>query len=104
MGPHGQAAPSPQLQSINEIDLYQRDIQLVERVQHTTTHQNPKDVLMYETRRCLGEMKELLYLQWNGEVKPSSKLLPCKVKALSASPTVVVAASSDVSRLISAGI
>ena len=79
MGRHGQETPNPQLQSINETDLHQRDIHLVERVQHTATYQNPKKVWMYECRRCPGEMKELLHQRSNKEAKPSNKLLSCKV-------------------------
>ena len=104
MGRHGQATLSPKLQYVNEAYLHQRDVQLVKRVHHTTTNQNPKGVRMYEYRRCPGKMKELLHQRWNGEAKPSSKLLSCKIEALSPSLKVEVVVLSDVSRLISARI
>ena len=82
VGRHGQAALGPKLQSVNKAYLHQRDVQLVERVQNTTTHQNPKSVWMYECRRCSGKMQELLHQQWNWEAKPNNTLLLCKIDGI----------------------
>ena len=79
VGQHRQAAPNPKFQSVNEANLYQRDVQLLERVQHTTTHKNSKNIRVYECRGCLGKMKKLLHQRWDKEAKPNSKLFSSEV-------------------------
>ena len=88
MGRHGQVAPNPKLQNVNKAYLHQRNVQLVERVQHTATHQNLKSVWMYGCRRCPGKVQKLLHQRWNREAKPNNKLLLCKIGAIICLPKI----------------
>lgn len=67
------------IDSVDEQDFQQEEIQLKEHVQHITPHQYPNEVWMKESRRNLCEVNKFFKKGQKGETKPCNKLLIGKV-------------------------
>lgn len=60
MGKHVEPLILAHFDDINEQDFQQREIQLEEHVQYTTSHQHPDNIRIKKNWRDLCERKELL--------------------------------------------